>query len=192
MNLDRRQLLGGGALAAAGALTAFNANGDRAAAQGAADAHGGKAHGGGAKGPTMRKGGTVDHGANGFNPTDLLRDFDMGKTRRLATGRTLREWEVVGADKEIEIAPGIFFPAWTYNGQVPGPTIRCNEGDRLRVHFTNSGSHPHTIHFHGIHSAFMDGSAGIGRGGINPGRASPTSSTPSPSAATSTTATPTP
>jgi FtsP/CotA-like multicopper oxidase with cupredoxin domain len=76
---------------------------------------------------------------------------------------------VVAYDKEIEIAPGVFFPAWTYNGQVPGPTIRCNEGDRLRIQFSNAGTHPHTIHFHGIHSAFMDGVTGIGRGDIQPG-----------------------
>ncbi len=55
------------------------------------------------------------------------------------------------------MAPGVFFPAWTYNGQVPGPTIRCTEGDRVRIHFRNQGSHAHTIHFHGIHPAGMDG-----------------------------------
>jgi manganese oxidase len=27
----------------------------------------------------------------------------------------------------------------------------------VRVHFSNAGSHPHTIHFHGIHPANMDG-----------------------------------
>ena len=43
-------------------------------------------------------------------------------------------------DREIEVAPGVFFPAWTYNGQVPGPTIRCTEGDRIRVRFTNDGA----------------------------------------------------
>ena len=31
-------------------------------------------------------------------------------------------------DKEIEIAPGVFFPAWTYNGTVPGPIVRATEG----------------------------------------------------------------
>ena len=51
----------------------------------------------------------------------------------------------------------MFYPAWTYNGQVPGPTIRCTEGDRLRIRFTNEGSHAHSIHFHGIHPANMDG-----------------------------------
>jgi FtsP/CotA-like multicopper oxidase with cupredoxin domain len=61
-------------------------------------------------------------------------------------------------DREIEIAPGVFFPAWTFNGQVPGPTLRATAGDRVRVRFTNQGSHPHTIHFHGWHPPEMDGS----------------------------------
>ena len=42
------------------------------------------AHGGGAEGPTFRAGESVDHAANGFNPTEILRDFDYGETRRLA------------------------------------------------------------------------------------------------------------
>ena len=73
-------------------------------------------------------------------------------------GTLLREYEIVAVDREIEIAPGMFFPAWTYNGQVPGPTIRATEGDRVRVNFLNQGSHPHTIHFHGWHPPEMDGS----------------------------------
>jgi FtsP/CotA-like multicopper oxidase with cupredoxin domain len=72
-------------------------------------------------------------------------------------GTMLREYEIFATDREIEIAPGIFFPAWTYNGQVPGPTIRATEGDRLRVTFRNLGSHPHSMHFHGWHPPEMDG-----------------------------------
>jgi len=67
------------------------------------------------------------------------------------------EYTLTAIDTEIEIAPGVFFPAWTYNGTVPGPVIRATEGDLLRVNFINAGSHPHTIHFHGIHPANMDG-----------------------------------
>jgi FtsP/CotA-like multicopper oxidase with cupredoxin domain len=78
----------------------------------------------------------------------------------------LREYEIVAFDKEIEIAPGLFFPAWTYNGRVPGPTLRCTEGDRIRINFINAGSHPHTIHFHGFHTAEMDGIPGVGPGEI--------------------------
>ena len=73
-------------------------------------------------------------------------------------GTLLREYEFIAFDKEIEIAPGVFFPAWTYNGQVPGPTIRATDGDRVRIRLRNQGSHPHTIHFHGWHSPAMDGS----------------------------------
>jgi FtsP/CotA-like multicopper oxidase with cupredoxin domain len=69
----------------------------------------------------------------------------------------VREYSLIAIDREIEIAPGVFFPAWTYNGTVPGPVIRATEGDTLRVKFANAGSHPHTIHFHGIHPTNMDG-----------------------------------
>lgn len=93
----------------------------------------------------------------GFDPTAFLTRFDYGTVDKAANGQTVREYNLVAADKEIEVAPGVFFPAWTYNGQVPGPTIRCTAGDRIRVHFHNAGSHPHTVHFHGFHAADMDG-----------------------------------
>lgn len=114
--------------------------------------------------------GQVDHARNGFDPSLLLQDFDYGKTSALGDGTTLREYDIVAVDKEIEVAPGVFFPAWTYNGRVPGPTLRCVEGDLVRIRFANAGSHPHTIHFHGIHSAAMDGIPGMGAGSIEPGQ----------------------
>src|SRR6266487_1427408 len=64
---------------------------------------------------------TVDPRVNGFDPTTILRDFDWGKTRRLASGRVLREWQIVAYDKEIEVVPGVRLAAWTYNGRVPAP-----------------------------------------------------------------------
>lgn len=92
-----------------------------------------------------------------FDPVAYLTEFDYGRSRQLPDGRTLREWDIVASDREVEVAPGVYFPAWTYNGRVPGPTLRCTEGDRLRVNFSNAGSHPHTIHFHGTHPPEMDG-----------------------------------
>jgi FtsP/CotA-like multicopper oxidase with cupredoxin domain len=112
--------------------------------------------------------GTVDHQRNGFDPMQILVDWDYGKVSQQPNGQTLREYEIVAVDKEIEVAPGILFPAWTYNGRVPGPTIRCREGDRIKILFRNAGSHPHTIHFHGIHPFGMDGVAGAGPGEIGP------------------------
>ena len=41
---------------------------------------------------------------------------------------TLREWTVVAEDKEIEVAPGITYPAWTYNGRIPGPDVPRDRG----------------------------------------------------------------
>ena len=75
------------------------------------------------------------------------------RTRPVACGA----YTLVATDEEVEIAPGVFFPAWTYNGTIPGPVIRATEDDLLRVQFVNAGSHPHTIHFHGIHPTNMDG-----------------------------------
>jgi FtsP/CotA-like multicopper oxidase with cupredoxin domain len=69
----------------------------------------------------------------------------------------VREYTLSAVDRQIEVAKGVFYSAWTYNGTVPGPVIRATEDDLLRVKFANGGSHPHTIHFHGIHPAHMDG-----------------------------------
>jgi len=87
----------------------------------------------------------------------FLTHFDTGKVSTLPDGRTLREFWVEAKHQEIEVAPGVRFPAWTYNGGVPGPTLRATEGDVVRVHFHNSATMPHSMHFHGFHKASMDG-----------------------------------
>ena len=185
LRLSRRHLLGG-ALVTGPALAGLHeivphqgihdalGGNQHASAAAAAAGHTGHvpahADGLGTAGPTFRGGANVDHRANGFNPTDVLRDFDYGKTRRLASGRVVREWDLIAADKEIEVAPGVRFPAWTYNGRIPGPTLRCREGDLLRIRFVNGSEHPHTVHFHGLHPSAMDGVPGIGAGIIEPGK----------------------
>ncbi len=92
-----------------------------------------------------------------IDPKVFLEHFDYGKASKLPDGKTLREYRLTVIDREIEVAPGVRYAAWTFNGQVPGPTLRATEGDVMRVRFTNGGSHPHTAHFHGIHPANMDG-----------------------------------
>ena len=93
-----------------------------------------------------------------FDPEKYLRDFDYGKVSKLEDGTTLREFTITAEDDKImEIAPGIFYNVWTFNGSVPGPTIRATEGDLVRIYFINNGDKEHTIHFHGNHPAEMDG-----------------------------------
>jgi manganese oxidase len=158
--LSRRSALRGAGLA--GLFSLLPGGGStQAQTQGAGGhmAHGGPhddRHGG------NRMMGEVDHAANGFDPHDILTDFDMGEVRTDPDGTRWREWTITAIDRELEIAPGVVFPAWTYNGRIPGPTLRCVEGENLRIHFINSGSHPHSIHFHGIHHARMDGVPGAG------------------------------
>jgi len=114
--------------------------------------------------------GEVDHAANGFDPTEILTDFDHGKVSTLPSGQKLHEYDIVSVDQEIEVVPGMSFPAWSYNGRVPGPTLRVGEGDRVRIHFKNLSPHAHGMHFHGIHSHAMDGVPGAGPGLIEPGK----------------------
>jgi FtsP/CotA-like multicopper oxidase with cupredoxin domain len=113
--------------------------------------------------------GEVDHARNGFNPTDILTDFDAGTVSTLPSGQVLHTYTVYAENKDIEIVPGMRFPAWTYNGRIPGPTFRVQEGDRVRITFINGSTHPHSMHFHGIHPASMDGVFDAASGLIPPG-----------------------
>ena len=155
--VTRREVIVGGAALGGTALAQRDARAEQPthAGHGAAETPHGD-HGG------MTTVGAVDSARNGFDPLAMLTDWDTGTVSRDDAGRTVREFEVIAEDKEIEIAPGLMFPAWTYNGRVPGPAIRVTEGDRVRIRFLNRGSHPHTMHFHGIHSARMDGVPGAG------------------------------
>ncbi len=93
-----------------------------------------------------------------FDPMEYLREFNYGRVSQLDDGTTVREFTIVAEDdKVMEISPGVFYNVWTFNGTVPGPTIRATEGDIVRVNFINNGSKSHTIHFHGTHPGEMDG-----------------------------------
>ncbi|MBK8293749.1 MAG: multicopper oxidase domain-containing protein [Solirubrobacterales bacterium] len=161
---------GAGVILGSSSASAMNADGSMNGVISAEtiDMHGSGGHGGHA-GAMFQEGSKIDYRANGWDPTEILRDFDWGETSKLPDGRTLREWTVNAIDREIEVAPGVYFPAWTFNGRVPGPTLRAKEGERLRINFGNGSAHPHTIHFHGIHPADMDGVPGQGAGLIQPG-----------------------
>ncbi len=150
--LTRRELLKVGALgtvglAAAGGAAAFRPLEALRSSQGQPHEHGSHEN--------MVAVGELQSGS--FDPSAYLTQFDTGQVSRLLSGQVLREYELEAKDREIEVAPGVFYPAWTYNGQVPGPTLRCTEGDRVRIKFTNRGSHAHTVHFHGVHPSSMDG-----------------------------------
>ena len=69
-----------------------------------------------------------------------------------------------------ELAPGEVINAYAYNGQVPGPELRVQEGDSVRVRVTNALTEPTTIHWHGVDvPVTMDGAPGLSQQPIEPG-----------------------
>ncbi len=68
------------------------------------------------------------------------------------------------------IVPGKTLDLWGFNGSAPGPTIQANEGDRVRIVFTNHLPEPTGIHWHGLELPIeMDGVPGIGQKPVMPG-----------------------
>jgi FtsP/CotA-like multicopper oxidase with cupredoxin domain len=148
--IDRRTVLGGAALAGAGA----------AGLAGPASANGGHDHGESEPAPEPHEHGNFgpvgEYRDSTFDPHEFLRTFNTGESGQdnvtqsvyEEDGRTVREFELVAVDRTITIAPGVEFASWAFNGQVPGPTLRAVEGDLIRVKFVNRGRHAHTIHPH--------------------------------------------
>ncbi len=80
-------------------------------------------------------------------------------------------FQLVAKPVRWEIAPGVKITAWSYNGIVPGPTIRVPDGQKVRVEFRNDLPEPTTVHWHGIDVPnAMDGVAGLTQPAVPPGR----------------------
>ena len=59
-----------------------------------------------------------------------------------------RRYTLVAEDTRIQIDPWTYWNAWTFNGTVPGPTLRANLGDMLYVTLVNKQPGVHSLHFH--------------------------------------------
>ena len=51
-------------------------------------------------------------------------------------------------DVTIEIAPGIKYAAWGFEGGAPGPVVHARQGQTVEMTLTNDGAIPHSIDFH--------------------------------------------
>ncbi|WP_198055491.1 multicopper oxidase domain-containing protein [Thermoactinomyces sp. CICC 10523] len=55
---------------------------------------------------------------------------------------------------KLKIAPGIIHQAWTFNGTVPGPILKVNQGDTLHISFKNLDPNmPHSVDFHAVNAS---------------------------------------
>ena len=81
-----------------------------------------------------------------------------------------KEFDLTTSIIDWEVSPGVVVQAWAYNGMVPGPMIRVDVGDRVRVNVTNELPMGTDVHFHGIAVPNeMDGVAPITQPLIEPG-----------------------
>ena len=69
----------------------------------------------------------------------------------------LRHFELTVRNQDVAIARTHTLHAWAFNGSVPGPVLRVTEGDTVEVLFRNRSPLAHTVHFHGVHGATVDG-----------------------------------
>ena len=79
---------------------------------------------------------TAGHGGENLEPkvlADGTKEFDL-------TAKVV-DWEV---------EPGKIVKAWTYNGVVPGPQIKVNVGDKVRIVLKNDLPESTSLHLHGV------------------------------------------
>lgn len=81
-----------------------------------------------------------------------------------------KEWELTASAFQWETEPGVTVEAWGYNEMVPGPQLRAQVGDRIRIILHNELPVPTTIHSHGlIVPNEMDGVPAINQTAVLPG-----------------------
>ena len=92
----------------------------------------------------------------------------LPKHDQVATGKPkIVQVRMVIEEKEIEVEPGVFMWAFTYNGSVPGPIIVAHEGDYIELTLVNPKTNklPHNVDFHAATGALGGGELTV----VNPG-----------------------
>jgi FtsP/CotA-like multicopper oxidase with cupredoxin domain len=81
-----------------------------------------------------------------------------------------KQFELTVEEIKWELEPGKFVDAMAYNGQVPGPTMRVDPGDKVRFVLKNEMKESTAVHFHGVDIPnALDGVPDITQPPIKPG-----------------------
>ena len=75
---------------------------------------------------------------------------DLVEPSVLSSREGILRVELEAAEREVVVA-GRRATALSFNGQVPGPTLRLRPGDRLQVAMVNRLATPTNLHVHGLH-----------------------------------------
>lgn len=96
-------------------------------------------------------------------------DF-WGKDLEFTMDGDVKVFQINCQEIQWETKPGVTYPAMTYNGVVPGPTIRVTEGDKVRINVTNDMAQSTAVHWHGVMVPNnMDGVPYLNQDPIKPG-----------------------
>jgi len=80
--------------------------------------------------------------------------------------------QLIAQKASVQLAPEGYpaTPVWSYDGTIPGTTIRARQGDRITRQLVNALDVPTSIHWHGIRiDNAMDGVAGLTQEAVPPG-----------------------
>lgn len=109
-----------------------------------------------------------------------LPSTDNGKARDLGDGTQTAPYSVENgvkvfnlrmSVKKWQVNKGKFREAWTFNGIVPGPVLRVNEGDKVKLIVKNDLPEHTAVHWHGMELPNdQDGVPGITQKAIAPGK----------------------
>ncbi|MCY9692947.1 multicopper oxidase family protein [Paenibacillus alginolyticus] len=94
----------------------------------------------------------------------------LNETDTIPLTNQVREFKLEAKEARWQLVSGVETNAYTFNGTVPGPTIRAKEGDIIRVILKNSLTEETSIHWHGLHVPnLMDGVPSFTQHAIKPG-----------------------
>lgn len=121
----------------------------------------------------LLKGGLIGLGALGAGVLRPLLALDdrVGWNLDVASPAIAAEKARRAALSRVQVANGVTYDSWFYDGVFPAPEIRVREGDTLRVLLANDLPEPTTIHWHGIPLPnAMDGVPDVTQPAVAPGQ----------------------
>ena len=98
-----------------------------------------------AQAPSMTPAADVSHGEAAIGSADTAPVDPQAPPRTVATLRHIR---IEIRHAKVTIAGGVSYDAWTFDGRVPGPTLRATVGDTIDFTLVNRAPMPHSMDFH--------------------------------------------
>lgn len=106
----------------------------------------------GMEGKIIVGGASADQAAAGPTAASIVRDASDLPAPLENRGPQKVRVDLETVEVEGQLAKGVSYTYWTFNGKVPGPFIRVRVGDQVEVHLKNAASSKmaHSVDFHAV------------------------------------------